>query len=100
MKVLMSPGIAARTTTVNSKRYPSPKIIKELSTSRREEEGDAVAERLQGKLHSSAKRIAREEMALISLMIKRSVAAGEDKEAMSDQLARSSALETTKFLIW
>jgi replication factor C large subunit len=95
MKVLMSAGISLSKSSYlgTSRRYAFPKIIKELSASKADRrKRDAVAESLQSRLHSSTKRIARGEMAVISLMIKRSVQDGEDPDAVSDQLIQRYGL--------
>ncbi len=89
MKVLMSAGISlSKTHSLGvGRRYAFPKIIKELSASKADRrKADAVAESLQSKLHSSAKRITRGEMGIISLMIKKSVQEGMEPDAISDQL--------------
>ncbi len=95
MKVLMSAGVSLSKDNYPStaKRYAFPRIIKELSASKSERRKvDAVAERLQSKIHSSTRRIAREEMAMIGLMIKRAVKDGEDPGDISDQLIKSYGL--------
>jgi replication factor C large subunit len=95
MKVLMSAGVSLSKDHYpgNSKRYAFPKIIKELSATKAERrKSDALAERLQTRLHSSTKRIIREEMALISAMIKKSAGEGEDADGISEQLAKSYGL--------
>jgi replication factor C large subunit len=95
MKVLMSAGVslAKENYPGNSKRYAFPKIIKELSASKSERrKSDAVAERLQSKIHSSTKRIVREEMAMISMMIKKAIKEGEEPDAISEQLVKSYGL--------
>ncbi len=95
MKVLMSAGVSLSKDHYpgNAKRYAFPRIIKELSASKAERrKAVAVAESLQGRIHSSTRRIAREEMALIALMVKRAAKDGESQEAISDQLARGYGL--------
>jgi replication factor C large subunit len=95
MKVLMSAGISLSKDHYpsNSKRYAFPRIIKELSASKAErKKSELVAESLQSKLHSSTRRMVRNEMVLMSMMIKRSLQNGEDPDALSEQLVRSFGL--------
>jgi replication factor C large subunit len=92
MKVLMSAGVSLSKDHYpsNSKRYAFPRVIKELSASKSDRrKAYAIAEKLQGRVHSSTKRIAREEMGIIAMMIKRAEADGETTESISEQLARS-----------
>lgn len=96
MKVLMSAGVSLSRDHYpsNSRRYAFPKIIKELSASKSERnKSSAIAERMQHRLHSSTKRIAREEMAMINLMIKKSSQAGEEKESITEQLIKSYGID-------
>jgi replication factor C large subunit len=92
MKVLMSAGVSLSKEHYpsNSKRYAFPRIIKELSASKVERrKADAVAESLQSRIHSSTKRIAKEEMMIILLMIKKAIKDGEEPDAISEQLIKN-----------
>jgi replication factor C large subunit len=92
MKVLMSAGVSLSKEHYpsNSKRYAFPRIIKELSASKTERrKADAVAESLQSRIHSSTKRIAKEEMMMILLMIKKAIKDGEEPDAISEQLIKN-----------
>jgi replication factor C large subunit len=96
MKVLMSAGVSLSKGSYPStaKRYAFPRIIKELSASKAERrKSDSIAERLQGRLHSSTKRIIRSEMPIILLMIKKAAEAGDDEDSITEQLAKSYRMD-------
>lgn len=81
MNVLMSAGVALSKESYPSRRsgYSFPRVIKELSSSKATRGQDkAVAEKLQRVFHSSSKRIIRDEMRMLSMLIARSMKENKD----------------------
>ncbi len=96
MGALMSGGVALskRSYPSSMKRYAFPRLIRELSATKqsRRYEYD-MADRLRSRLHSSARRIAGNELRMLELMIRRSLSQGEPKAELVGQLCGMYGLE-------
>lgn len=96
MNVLMGSGVALSKSEYpsSSKRYEFPRNIKELSATKgSRKEGMELSLALRRSIHSSARRIARNELLMIEAMVKGSVKSGmgkEDAKAALQKLYRIS----------